>query len=78
MMLNIFSCACYHLLCLLWKNICSVLNLYVHLHREGAGSLQSKQLLVMALGQGNGSRGKGEEEDSSDTLYSYILLDYSQ
>ena len=76
MMLNIFSCACYHLLCLLWENV--VLNLYVHLHREGAGSLQSKQLLVMALGQGNGSRGKWEEEDSSDTLYSCVLLDYSQ
>jgi len=58
------------------KNV--VLNLYVHLHREGAGSLQSKQLLVMALGQGNGSRGKWEEEDSSDTLYSCVLLDYSQ
>ena len=73
-MLNIFSYVCCHLLCPLWKNVYSVLNLHIHVQREGAGGLQGKLLLVMALGKGVRSRGKEEEEDSSYILHFFKFI----
>lgn len=52
-----------------WKNVCSVLNLYIHLQRRG-WKFAKQPAISHGFGAGNGSKGEEEEEDSSDTLYS--------